>query len=132
MTIAETRARAAITRQLDSAVKNMVEDFTAASEANSDKSLSYQQNVTRALAKFDLKGAKPKESHIIDGTLWLVMEYSKSAANQQVAVNASDAAHELAIPALANMNAQDAMDKAFARKDTDKAPYSTADQTANN
>jgi hypothetical protein len=111
-TFAETRARADISRQLQTIVKNMTEDFIAASEIDPDAALSFQQSITQTLSKSDLKGAKTiKMDTDESGLLWLVMEYSKSAAAADVnqAVNTA----KLAVPAAAAFDAVERMDAAF-------------------
>jgi hypothetical protein len=112
MTFAQTRARADIARQLDSIVKNMVTDYVAQSELDSSAALSFQESITTALARADLKGAKVVENQTDNGLLWVVMEYSKSAAYEE-AINPAQAAAKLAIPAAAAFDAQTRMQNAF-------------------
>jgi hypothetical protein len=112
MTFAQTRARADIARQLDSILKNMVTDYVAQSELDSSAALSFQETITTALAKADLKGAKVVQSQTDNGLLWVVMEYSKSAAYEE-AINPAQAAAKLAIPAAAAFDAQTRMQNAF-------------------
>jgi hypothetical protein len=76
-TFAETRARADIARQLDSIVRNMVNDYTATSEVDPDSALSFQENITQTLSRAELKGAKTvKLDRDDNGLLWVVMEVS--------------------------------------------------------
>ncbi|MDR1617982.1 MAG: hypothetical protein LBS06_02900 [Treponema sp.] len=111
-TFAETRARADISRQLQSIVKNMITDYTASSELDPSASLSFQEEVTQALSKSDLKGARTIEMQTDDnGLLWVVMEYSKSAAANDY--SAATAAAKLAVPAAAAFDALSRMDNAF-------------------
>jgi hypothetical protein len=112
MTFAQTRARADIARQLDSIVKNMVTDYTAQSELDPSAALSFQESITTALAKAELRGAKVVQSQTDNGLLWVVMEYSKSAAYEE-AINPAQAAAKLAIPAAAAFDAQSRMENAF-------------------
>jgi hypothetical protein len=113
MTFAQTRGRADIARQLDSIVKNMVIDYTAASELDPTAALSFQETITQALAKAELRGAKAVQSQTDDnGLLWVVMEYSKSAALSE-AVNPAVAAAKLAVPAAAAFDAMARMENAF-------------------
>jgi hypothetical protein len=112
MTFAQTRARADIARQLQSIIKNMITDYTATSELDPEASLSFQESVTQALAKADLKGAKVIASQTdTNGLLWVVMEYSKSAAASDY--SAATAAAKLAVPAAAAFDAMARMDNAF-------------------
>jgi hypothetical protein len=112
MTFSQTRARADIARQLDSIVKNMVTDYVATSELDPTAALSFQESITTALAKAELKGAKVVQSQTDNGLLWVVMEYSKSAAYEE-AINPAQAAAKLAIPAAAAFDAQARMQNAF-------------------
>jgi hypothetical protein len=111
MTFAQTRGRVDIARQLQSIVKNMVTDYAAASELDPEASLSFQENITQALAKADLRGAKVVVSNTDNGLLWVVMEYSKSAAASDY--SAAAAAAKLAVPAAAAFDAMSRMENAF-------------------
>jgi hypothetical protein len=111
MTFAQTRARADISRQLQSIIKNMVTDYAATSELDPDASLSFQENITQALAKADLRGAKVVTSNTDNGLLWVVMEYSKSAATSDY--SSAAAAAKLAVPAAAAFDAMTRMENAF-------------------
>lgn len=112
MTFAQTRARADITRQLTSIIKDMVNDYTATSEIDPDSAVSFQESITNALAKAELRGAKVVQSQTDNnGLLWVVMEYSKSAAAADY--SAAAAAAKLAVPAAAAFDALSRMDTAF-------------------
>jgi hypothetical protein len=110
-TMAETRARADIARQLESIVKNMVTDYAATSELDPSAAVSFQESITQALAKADLRGASTLTMNTQDGMLWLVMQYSKSAAASDY--NAAAAAAKLAVPAAAAFDASARMENAF-------------------
>jgi hypothetical protein len=111
-TFAETRARADISRQLQTLVKNMVTDYTATSELDPSASLSFQEEITQTLSKSDLRGAKTIKLDTDDnGLLWVVMEYSKSAAEAEV--NQATNAAKLKVPQAAAFNAIERMDSAF-------------------
>lgn len=56
-TVAETRARAEIARQVDVVVRNMVTDYMAGSEADAQATLSFQESVTQTLAQQAQSGA---------------------------------------------------------------------------
>ncbi|MDR3172725.1 MAG: hypothetical protein LBU19_00615 [Treponema sp.] len=113
-TFAETRARADISRQLQTIIKNMILDYSAQSELDQDASLSFQENITQALSKAELRGAKVVEMQTDDnGLLWIVMEYSKSAAMSDEAINQAVAAAKLAVPAAAAFDALSRMENAF-------------------
>ncbi|MDR1108582.1 MAG: hypothetical protein LBL19_06060 [Spirochaetaceae bacterium] len=111
MTFAATRARADISRQLDTILKNMVTDYVATSELDPSSALSFQESITQALSRSDLKGASVVKSDTRDGLLWVVMEYSKSAAASDY--SAAQSAARLAVPAAAAFDALARMDNAF-------------------
>jgi hypothetical protein len=111
MTFAQTRARADISRQLTTIIKDMVTDYTVTSELDPDASLSFQETITQALSRADLKGAKIVTSNTENGLLWVVMEYSKSAAANDY--SAAQAAAKLAVPAAAAFDALARMENAF-------------------
>jgi hypothetical protein len=111
MTFAQTRARADIARQLQSIMKDMISDYVATSELDPDASLSFQENITQALTKADLRGAKIVLSDTDNGLLWVVMEYSRSAAANDY--SAAAAAAKLAVPAAAAFDATARMENAF-------------------
>jgi hypothetical protein len=110
-TMAETRARADIARQLSTVLDNMVNDYTAASELDPKAAVSFQETITQALSRADLRGSKPVVMDTQDGVLWVVMEYSKSAAADDY--NAASAAAKLAVPAAAAFDALSRMETAF-------------------
>jgi hypothetical protein len=111
MTFAQTRARADISRQLTTIIKNMITDYTTASELDPDASLSFQENITQVLSRAELKGARIVTSNTDNGLLWVVMEYSKSVAAGDY--SAAQAAAKLAVPAAAAFDALARMENAF-------------------
>jgi len=114
-TFAETRARADIARQMESIIKNMVTDYTAQSELDPKAQISFQENITQALAKQTLNGARTTQMQTDDnGVLWVVMEYSKSLAQKDF--DAASAAAKLKVPAAAAFNALDRMNTAFSKE----------------
>jgi hypothetical protein len=111
-TFAETRARADISRQLTTIVKNMVNDYTATSEIDPSAAVSFQEEISQTLSKSDLRGAKVIRVERDDnGLLWLVMEYSKSAAVNEV--NQAANAAKLKVPKAAAFDAIERMNAAF-------------------
>jgi hypothetical protein len=111
---AEARARADISRQLQAIIKNMILDYTAQSELDPDASLSFQENITQSLSQSELRGAKVVKMDTDDnGLLWVVMEYSKSAAISDEAIDQAVAAAKLAVPAAAAFDALSRMENAF-------------------
>ncbi|MDR2491474.1 MAG: hypothetical protein LBD20_08755 [Spirochaetaceae bacterium] len=55
-TVAAARARAEISRQLNSMVRDMLTDFTASNEVTPKDANSYQESITMTLSKADLTG----------------------------------------------------------------------------
>ena len=114
-TYAETRARADLARQLTSIVKNMVNDYSATSEIDPDSVVSFQETITQTLSKAELRGARTVQMQRDDnGVLWVVMEYSKSAASTEV--NQAASAAKLAVPKAATFNALERMEAAFSKE----------------
>jgi hypothetical protein len=110
-TFAETRARADISRQLQTLVKNMVNDYTATSELDPSSAISFQEDITQTLSKSDLRGARTVNMASENGVWWVVMDYSKSNAVEEV--NQAAAAAKLKVPQAAAFNAIDRMNAAF-------------------
>jgi hypothetical protein len=103
----------------------MVNDYTAASEIDSDAAVSFQETITQTLSKSELKGARTvKMDRDNNGLLWVVMEYSKSAAATEV--NQAANAAKLALPADIAFNAIDRMNAAF-NKDAAGGPVPVGD-----
>jgi hypothetical protein len=114
-TYAETRARADLARQLTSIVKNMVNDYSATSEIDPESVVSFQETVTQALSKAELRGARTVQLERDDnGVLWVVMEFSKSAASTEVNQAANTA--KLSVPKAATFNAIERMEAAFSKE----------------
>jgi hypothetical protein len=114
-TFAETRARADIARQLSAIVNDMVSDYMSTSEIDQDSAVSFQENITRTLSRAELKGARTVKMERDDnGLLWVVMEFSKSAAETEV--NQASSAAKLAIPTVVAFDALERMDAAFAKE----------------
>ncbi|MDR1869546.1 MAG: hypothetical protein LBQ82_06135 [Treponema sp.] len=111
-TIATTRARAEISRTMNSMIKDMITDYTASSEVDPSAALAYQETITTALSKSTLTGSKVVDfDYTSDGTCWVVVALGKSSLVEEI--NQSQAAAKLAVPAMAAFNAQDRMESAF-------------------
>jgi len=111
-TMATTRARAEISRQLNTVMSDMITDFTAGSEVDHSAVLSYSENITTALSRSTLTGSVPVEEDMDDnGNYWVVVMLSKTNAVNEI--NQAQAAAKLAVPAMAAFNAQDRMNAAF-------------------
>jgi len=114
MNIAATRARAMISNQLDSMVKNMVRDYTASSEVDPSAALSFQENITVTLSKSNISGAVPMwDGNDKDGSWWSVLYLSK--ANVAREITQAKAAARLAVPAMSSFDAENRMNEAFER-----------------
>jgi len=111
-TIAATRARAELSRQMDTIVRDMVRDYTAGSEVDHSASLSFQENITVALSQARLQGSNVVDEDTDEaGNYWTVVMLNKSGAVQEI--NQAVAAAKLAVPAMASFNAEERMNQAF-------------------
>jgi hypothetical protein len=111
-TISSTRARAELSRQMDTIVRDMVRDYTAGSEVDRSAALSFQENITVALSQARLQGASIVDEDMDEaGNYWTIVMLNKGGVVQEI--NQAVAAAKLAVPAMASFNAQDRMDQAF-------------------
>ena len=112
MNTSETRARAQIVRAMQSMVSNMIEDYTASSEVDTEAALAFQQEITVALARANLSGARVVAQNADQGgAWWTVIVYNRSQASSTI--NAARAAARLAPSYAAAMMAEDRMAEAF-------------------
>jgi len=112
MNQSESRARAQISRAMQSMVKNMIEDYTSANELDSTAAVSFQQEITVALSKADLVGARIVEQNSDpSGSWWTVVYYNKSQTS--TTINQAQAAAKLAVPAALAFRAEERMDEKF-------------------
>jgi hypothetical protein len=112
MTIAATRARADLSRQLNTMITDMVRDYQAASEIDPSAAVSFQENITVALSKSKLQGASQVEGDFDEaGSYWCVVMMSKADSAKEIDQAASAA--KLAVPAMASFNAEARMNEAF-------------------
>ncbi|GHV83108.1 hypothetical protein AGMMS50212_04480 [Spirochaetia bacterium] len=114
LTTANTRARAELSRQLNTMIKNMVTDYTAESEGSPETAVNFQENITQALSKSRLTGATViAQDQGSDGTYWVVVSMSKSdVANE---INEAAAQAKLNNSAMKAFDAQTRMEAAFAK-----------------
>jgi len=111
-TISQTRARAELSRQMDTVIRDMVRDYTAGSEVDPSAVLSFQENITVALSQARLVGATIiEEDEDAKGNHWTAVMLSKTNAVNEI--NQAVSAAKLKVPAMASFNAQDRMDQAF-------------------
>jgi hypothetical protein len=87
MTTAEARARTSIARQLETTVQAMFVDYSRDSgTVDSQSALSLQEDVQRQITNMKLTNAQPKERwKAPDGTWWVLIEYNKADAKNEVA-----------------------------------------------
>jgi predicted small secreted protein len=122
-TMATTRARAEISRQMSTMIQDMIRDYTAASEVDPSAALSFQENITVALSKAELTGSKVVDIiDTADGTFWVIVQLGKTNVVQEI--NQAQAAAKLAIPAMASFNAEDRMNAAFDKAYNTEVSYS--------
>ena len=116
--MAENRARVSIAQQMNSAVRNMITDYTGTSEIE-PAMLQFFETVSRTLAEAELRGSRPYTRTFRDGNTfeaWTVMTMSKSDAHGTIA-NAAASAQMLAPHASAALWSLDRMDAAFEQRD---------------
>jgi hypothetical protein len=83
MTIAETRARADISRQLNTIVEGMITDYTRDANMGTDNqaTIGLQESVNRQLSQAQLIGARRDQLWTApDGTYWTRVVYNKADA----------------------------------------------------
>jgi hypothetical protein len=112
--MAETRARAEISRAMDSMVQEMVRDYQASSEVAPRDAIAFQENITVTLSRSRLQGAVINDEAWINGTYYVVVYLNKADVVREI--NQAQAAARLAVPAMASFNAEDRMNSAFDRE----------------
>ena len=111
-TTATTRARAEISRQMNSMIQDMVRDYSAGSEVDPKAALSFQENITVTLSKSTLIGSTIiEEDQDKEGNYWVVVMLSKS--NTVKEITQAQAAARLAVPAMASFDAEKRMNEMF-------------------
>ena len=111
-TVAAARARAEISRQLNSMVRAMLTDFTASNEVTPKDANSYQESITMTLSKADLTGSSViEQDQDGDNNYWVVVTLGKNNVAKEI--NQAQAAARLAVPKAAALDAAARMDKAF-------------------
>ena len=113
-TVAGTRARTEISRQLSTMIQDMVRDYQASSEVDPAAAISFQENITVALSQSTLTGAAVvDEDGDQNGNWWTVVRLSKADVVKEI--NQAQAAARLAVPAMASFNAEARMNEAFSK-----------------
>jgi len=111
-TISATRARAELSRQMDSIMRDMVRDYTAGSEVDHSAVMSFQENITVALSQARLQGASVVDEDTDEaGNYWTVVMLNKTSTVQEI--NQAAAAAKLRVPAMASFDAEARMNEAF-------------------
>ena len=78
-TMAISRARDDIARQVSLQVKNAITDYAQEAGVDSTQSIKFVETVSRQIADTKLQGAKPKEMYAAkDGTIYALVEYRMS------------------------------------------------------
>jgi hypothetical protein len=113
-TVSATRARAELSRQMDSIVRDMVRDYTAGSEVDHSAVLSFQENITVALSQSRLLGSSiVVEDEDKDGSYWTAIMLDKTGVVNEI--NQAVSAAKLRVPAMASFDAESRMNDAFDR-----------------
>jgi hypothetical protein len=111
-TISETRARAELSRQMDTIIRDMIRDYTAGSEVDHSAVLSFQENITVALSQSRLIGSTIiLEDQDDKGNYWTTIMMSKSGVVNEI--NQAVSAAKLQVPAMASFDAESRMNDAF-------------------
>jgi hypothetical protein len=77
-TIATTRARAEIARQINQVVLRMVREYTAASDTDPSAAISFQEQIIVTISKAELSGTKVIEmDEDEEGNFWVVVTMEK-------------------------------------------------------
>jgi len=112
-TVAENRARAEISRVMDSIVQERIIDYQASSEVSPNDALAFQAIITESLSRSRFQGAVIVDEDWINGTYYVVMYLNKTDVVREI--NQAQASARLAVPAMAAFNAIDQMNEAFDR-----------------
>jgi len=113
LTTATTRARAEISRQMNTMIRDMIRDYTAGSEVDLSAQVSFTEIMTVALSESKLSGASVvKADSDANGTVWVVVHLGKSTIVEEI--NQRQSAAKLQVPAMASFDAEARMNAAFA------------------
>jgi hypothetical protein len=104
-TIAATRARAEISRQLSTIIKDMIRDYFRASEADPSAVESFQENITVALSQSRLQRARVIGEDIdTSGNYWVVIMLRQSDIGQELSSPIENAKRGSGDPAIQSCN----------------------------
>ena len=122
-TTAQTRARAEISRTMESLVQDMVRDYFAGSEVDHSAVMAFTENITVSLSRSRLVGSAIVEEDMDgNGQYWIVMMMGKTQAVNEI--NQAAAAAKLAVPAAASFSAEERMNAAFDKYYSQELGYS--------
>jgi len=124
---ATVRARAELSRQMDTIIRDMIRDYTAGSEVDPSAVMAFTENITVALSRARLQGSSVVNMDKDEaGNYWIVVMLNKTRAVQEI--NQAVSSAKLAVPAMASFNAEDRMNDAFDRYfGTEEIGYSDRD-----
>ena len=115
-TVAQTRARAEISRQLQTVVRDMVADFAVAAGTETQAALIFQENITMVLSESRLYGAViVSEEQTADGQYWMVVVLPRSNVAAEI-LSAAESSARLVPGVNAAMWATDRMNRAMDRQ----------------
>jgi len=113
-TAAAQRARAEISRQMNTMVQDMQRDFIAASEVDHSAAIAFFESITVNLSRSQFSGASVVAEDMDDkNSYWVVVMLTKTAAVREI--NQAQAEAKLKVPAMASYNAETRMNEAFER-----------------
>lgn len=94
--VAEANARADISNQLEAQIKSAVTSYTQEAGVDDETQVvNFAEQVTRQVTDMTLKGARTKQRAIMDdGSVWVLMEYSKNTFLQAFEEAAEETAEE--------------------------------------
>jgi TolB-like protein len=112
--MATTRARSEISRQMNAMVLDMVRDYTASSEVDPSTTVSFTENITTALSRSNLQGATIiTENTDANGNYWVAVQLTKTNVVREF--NQAVSAAKLAVPAMLSFDAEYRLDAALER-----------------
>jgi len=113
-TVAQTRARAELVRQLESVVADMVADYMTTAGANPRAALLFREGVMVELYGARLQGASVVYEGFIEGGFWMAVTLSGNSAVLEI-LTAAESATRLIPGASPAMWDRDRLDNALSR-----------------
>jgi len=99
---------------MESMVRDMITDYTAANEVDPGVAIAFQEQITRSISQARLSGARVVEQNSDrEGAWWTVIYFNKADVSREMAQ--AQAAARLAVPAAVAFDALQRMDNAFDR-----------------